>query len=467
MLRRLWHAFDDRIGLSRVIVPIITHPVPPGTGWWYVFGSATLFAFLLQVVTGIALATVYSPATGNAYQTLQFISDRAVLGHVLRGMHYFGASAMILLIGIHTARVFLMGAYKYPRELNWLTGAVLMPLTLLMGFTGQLLRWDQNGIWSVIVGAEQAARAPIVGHAIERLILGGDTVGGATLTRFFAVHVFLIPAGIFAFLGIHLYLVLNHGISEPPVAGRRVDPHTYRAWYERLLKEHGHPFWPDAAWRDVVFGVAVVLVILVLAIAVGPPQLGKPPDPTIIEAYPRPDWYLLWYFAVLALTPPRIESYVIVLAPLVGGLLFLTLPFLSNTGERSPLRRPWAMAVVLAAVLMIGTLWRAGVDAHWSPDFGAPPLPTSIVGTETGAAADGARLFHAKGCEGCHSIGPFGGHRGPDLTWVGERLTADEIIVRISNGGRNMPAYAGTLSSSQLDAVVTFLQSRQRNGATR
>ena len=466
MLRRLWHAFDDRIGLSGTIVPIITHPVPPGTGWLYVFGSATLFAFLLQVVTGIALATVYVPATGNAYQTLQFITDRAVLGRVLRGMHYFGASAMVLLIGIHTARVFLMGAYKYPRELNWLTGAFLMPLTLLMGFTGQLLRWDQNGIWSVIVGAAQAARAPIVGRALERLILGGDTVGGATLTRFFAIHVFLIPAGIFAFLGAHLFLVLKHGISEPPVAGRPVDPHNYRAWYERLLTEHGHPFWPDAAWRDVVFGAAVVLVILVLAIVVGPPQLGKPPDPTIIEAYPRPDWYLLWYFAVLALTPPWIESYVIVLAPLVGGLLFLTLPFLSNTGERSPLRRPWAMGVVLAAVLMIGTLWRAGIDAHWSPDFGAPPLPASIVGADTGATAEGARLFHAKGCEGCHSIGPFGGHRGPDLTWIGERLTPDEVIVRISNGGRNMPAYAGTLSSSELDALVAFLHSRRRNATT-
>src|SRR4051812_39429548 len=199
MLRRLWQAFDDRMGLSSTIVPIVTHPVPPGTGWMYVFGSATLFAFMLQVATGIALATVYIPATGNAYQTLQFITDRAVLGRVLRGMHYFGASAMILLIGVHTARVFLMGAYKYPRELNWLTGAFLMPLTLLMGFTGQLLRWDQNGIWSVIAGAAQAARAPIVGRTVERLILGGDTVGGATLTRFFAVHVFVIPAGIFAF----------------------------------------------------------------------------------------------------------------------------------------------------------------------------------------------------------------------------------------------------------------------------
>jgi ubiquinol-cytochrome c reductase cytochrome b subunit len=466
MLRRLWHAFDDRIGLTSTIVPIITHPVPPGTGWMYVFGSATLFAFLVQVVTGVALVTAYIPATGNAYQALQFITDRAIFGRVLRGMHYFGASAMIVLIGIHTIRVFLTGAYKFPRELNWLTGAFLMPLTLLMGFTGQLLRWDQNGIWSVIVGAEQAARAPLVGHAMAGLLLGGDTVGGATLTRFFAVHVFLIPAGIFAFLGAHLYLVLRHGISEPPVAGRPVDPKTYRSWYERLLKEHGHPFWPDAAWRDVVFGAMVVLVIVALAIVVGPPQLGKQPDPTIIEAYPRPDWYLLWYFALLALIPSGIESYVIVLAPVIGGLLFLTLPFLSNAGERSPLRRPWAMGVVVAALLMIGTLWRAGAIASWSPDFAAPLLPESIAGATGGPAADGARLFHDKGCEYCHTIGPFGGHRGPDLTWVAERLTPADLTIRIANGGTNMPAFAGYLSPEDLRKLLAFMSTRRRPGTS-
>jgi ubiquinol-cytochrome c reductase cytochrome b subunit len=263
-------------------------------------------------------------------------------------------------------------------------------------------------------------------------------------------------------IGVHLYLVLRHGISEPPLAGRPVEPRTYRAWYARLLQERGRPFWPDAAWRDVVFAALVILAILALAIAVGPPELGKPPDPTIIEAYPRPDWYLLWYFAVLALIPPSIESYVIVLAPLVGGLLFLSLPFLSNRGERSPLRRPWAMGVVLAAVLMIATLWRAGVNAHWSPDFSAPVLPGSIVGATTGPVWEGARLFHAKGCENCHRIGPFGGERGPDLTWVAERLTPEDLTIRILTGGRNMPGFASDMKAGELDRLLAFLESRKR-----
>jgi ubiquinol-cytochrome c reductase cytochrome b subunit len=458
--RRAFLAADDRLGLSPVVGRLLKHPVPPGTGWLYVFGSATLLAFVIQVVTGIALAMAYVPSSGQAYDSLQFISREAPFGHLLRGIHFFGASAMVLLVGLHTIRVYLMAAYKYPREMNWLTGAVLLALTLLMGFTGQLLRWDQNAVWSVIVGAEQASRVPGFGQLLARFVLAGDAVGGATLSRFFAVHVFFIPAVIFAFIGAHLYLVIRHGISEPPVAGRPVDPATYRRWYEDMLAREGRPFWPDAAWRDVAFAVGVVCVIIALAAAVGAPELGKPPDPTILVAYPRPDWYLLWYFAVLALIPPAIESWVIVLAPLLFGILLLLVPVLSNRGEWSPRRRPWAIAVVITAVMMIGVLWTAGARAPWSPDFNAPVLPDSLA-TADSVVRRGAQLFHQRGCENCHAVAGLGGRRGPDLTTVGDRLTTDQMIIRIMNGGTNMPPFAAALKPDELDALVAFLHSRR------
>jgi ubiquinol-cytochrome c reductase cytochrome b subunit len=463
LFRAGWDWIDDRLGITDLIRPSMKHLVPRDAGWWYVFGSATMVAFMVQVMTGVALAFSYVSSSSQAYQTLVFITHNAPFGSCLRGLHYFGASAMVLMVGAHMAQTFLFGSYKFPREMNWATGVLLLGFTLAMGFTGQLLRWDQNATWSVVVAAEQAARVPFIGDWLARFILGGNNIGGATLSRFFAIHVFIIPALMFAFIALHLRLVLRHGISEPPKAGKPVNPKTYRREYKELLQQTGRPFWPDGAWRDFVFGTGLIIAVVLLALFVGPPALGKPPDPSILNADPRPDWYLLWYFAVLALIPGRLEGYIMILFPAVIGILLLIAPLLNNRGERAPSRRPWSIAVVLLSVIMIGALWIAGAKSPWSPNFNPVPLTPEIVGAANGPVFEGAQLFQSKSCLNCHLIEGHGGRRGPNLTYIADKLTKDNLTIRIVNGGVNMPAFGATLKPEEIDELVAFLESRKKH----
>jgi ubiquinol-cytochrome c reductase cytochrome b subunit len=460
-LKRMVDWFEERTGLISNIKPIMDHPVPKGAKWAYVFGSATLFSFILQIVTGVILATMYVPSTDSAFQSLQYIQNSAFLGSLVRGMHYFGASAMFLFIGIHMLRVFLYASYKYPREVNWLTGVMLLILTLAMGFTGQLMRWDQNAVWSVNIAAKQAARLPFLGGWLSHFVYGGDHLSALTLTRFFDFHVFIIPAAILALIGVHLYLVIYNGISEPPKAGVPVDPKTYKKQYKQLLDKEGVPFWPDAAWRDALFGTLVISACVALAATIGGPKLVPPADPSVLHASPRPDWYLMWYFAILALSPHSLESYIMFLGPLVIFGSMFALPFIFKGGERSMMRRPWAVAWVLIVCVSVLGLWREGKVAPWSPRFQSPPLPNSLPATASSAAFHGQVLFHDKGCEYCHEINGLGGIRGPNLSDIANRLTKQDMIIRIMNGGKNMPAFAGILQSDQVTDLVAYLETRK------
>jgi ubiquinol-cytochrome c reductase cytochrome b subunit len=460
VFKNAWNWIDDRTGVTEAGKPLLDHPVPPEARWWYVFGSATLFCFALQVLTGLSLAFLYQPSTAAAYDSLKYITHEAHFGHFLRGLHYFGASAMILLVGIHMIRVYLMAAFKYPREMSWISGSILLLLTVTMGFTGQLLRWDSTGVWSAIVGAEQAGRVPFIGTAIAKILLGGDTITGLTVSRYFSIHVFLLPAMIFLLIGLHLYLVLRNGISEPPQAGQKVDIKNYRSWYQGMLKQKGVPFWPDAGWRDLTFGILVILTIAGLALFVGPPEIGKIPNPADIDANPRPDWYFMWIFALFALMPRDIESVAIAFSPVILGAVLILLPIINNKGERSSLRRPWSIAIVIVVVTMIGAFWYIGVQSPWSPAFDTKPLPAKVIGNINPDAKNGGDLFFKKACIYCHSISGYGGKRGPVLTFVGDRLTKDQITIKIVNGGGNMPSYGATLSSRDLNDLVAFLGTR-------
>jgi ubiquinol-cytochrome c reductase cytochrome b subunit len=454
----------ERFELEDSVMAVLRHPVPRELerpiGWWYVLGSATLAIFVMQVVTGIGLAMTYVPAPNSAYDSLQFISHDATLGAVVRGMHYFGAGAMVVLVLAHMTQVYLFGAFKFPREANWLTGSLLLLATLAMAFTGQLLRWDQDAFWSIVVAAEQAARAPLIGEWLVRLVVAGNNVGGATLTRFYATHVFLIPAAIFGLIGMHLYLVIKRGISEPPVPGLLVDRPTYRARYAEMLRR-GIPFWPDAAWRDATIAAAAVVVVVVLAAIVGAPQLGKPPDPSNVVADPRPDWYFLGYFAILALIPPATDSIVIIGLPLFAFAFLFLVPILWPDGERHWSRRPAAIATVALPFIAYAALTVAGIQSPWVPKLEGGALPTTVTRGLGAAESRGANLFVSKACIACHAIDGAGGRRGPDLNRVGSRLNREAITARIANGGGGMPAYAGSVTPSELEDLVAFLLTRR------
>ncbi len=460
IFKRAWDWLDDRTNIRGSSRRNLKLTVPPGVNWWYVFGTATLAAFALQVVTGIALALTYVPSASEAYPSLQFITHQSYMGNLLRGMHFFGASAMILFIGVHMARTFLTGAYKFPREMTWITGAVLLAFTLAMGYSGQVLRWDQNGVWTVIIGAEQLSHTPFFSAAFAHFLLAGDVVSGLTLTRFFTFHVFIFPAVLFVFIAAHLYLAFLHGLSEPPVPGREVEPKNYRQQYAELLRTKGRPFWPDAAWRDTAFGVGTIVGIIILAGFFGAPSLGKPPDPSVIEALPRFDWYFRWYYALQSLTPHGLEALVIIGAPLFFGVVLLLLPFVFGRGERSPRRRPWAVGSVGVSVLVVGVLWYYGTQDPWSLDFSIKQLSNDVIGASSGSVYRGAQTFYKQGCLYCHSIGRSGGRQGPELSVIADRLTPEQMIIRIANGGTNMPAYAATLDSSEINQILTFLKSR-------
>jgi ubiquinol-cytochrome c reductase cytochrome b subunit len=463
ILKKIWAWLDDRIGITGLLKPLLNHKIPPRKLWSYVFGSGTLFCFLLQVITGVSLSLLYQPSSNNAYQSLEFITNKAKFGNVLRGIHYFGASGMIILVGVHMMRVYITASYKFPREMNWISGVFLLLLTIFMGFTGQLLRWDSNGVWSSVVAAEQLGRIPLVGKYMARLLIGGDTIGGQSLSRFYSYHVFIIPALMFTFIGLHLYLVLRNGISEPPKAGRLVDPATYRQWYKTFLKEKGVPFWPNAVIGDVLFSSVIIMIILGLAFIFGAPALTGPPDPSMVHTSPHPDWYMLPFFALFALMPKRIESIAMMLGPVLTVVGLLAIPFLSNKGERSPLKRPWSMFGVIIVLVFVTSLLVLGLKAPWSPKFETKALPLAVIKNSNGdtSVAHGANLFYVKGCQYCHTMHDYGGKAGPNLTNVGNRLSKDELAIRIVNGGGNMPAYGSILNKNELSNLVAFLAAQK------
>src|SRR6202161_2065274 len=343
LISKLGGWFDLRLQLATPIRETLEHPVPRETAsWFYVFGSAALTCFMVQIVTGILLALIYVPSAGEAWNSLQTLNHGVSLGWFIRALHGWGSNFMVAIVLIHMVQAFLFGAYKYPRELTWIVGVFLLLVTLGMAFTGQVLRFEQDAYWGLGVGVSIASRVPVMGPPIVNLMLGGPIIAGATLSRFFALHVFVIPGLLIALVAVHLLMVIKLGINEWPMPGRVVRKATYIKDYHALTKKDGIPFVPGAVYKDLFFGGVILLSVAACAIYFGPFGPSGPPDPTIIQTAPRPDFFFLWLYAVLSFLPPAMETPALLIGPVVVILALLLLPFVFGEGEKSWRRRPLA-----------------------------------------------------------------------------------------------------------------------------
>ena len=453
---------DQRLHLTKLFESTAGHRVPASAhSWWYVLGSATLTCFIIQIVTGICLSFVYVPSASQAFTSLEYLNYEQPVGWFIRAVHDHGSNFMIGLMTLHMVQTFLFGAYKYPREMTWIVGVLLFLSVIGMAFTGQVLRWDQDAYWGLGIGIAMMGRFPLIGPDLVHLVLAGPIIGAETLSRFFTLHVFVVPGLVIALMALHLRLVLTAGISEYPEPGKLVDKATYPQRYKEILDREGVPFYPKAISKDMIFSALVIVAILACAAIFGPKGPNGVPDPTLIHTVPRPDFFFLSLFAVFALLPPYMETFLILTAPVVGIAILLLLPFLSGTGERSYIRRPVAILSIVMIFLTLGVLTYLGESSPWSPHMDAwsgVPTPVQYVKGRSPLELQGAVLIQAKQCRNCHSLDGTGGKRGPDLTGVANRLTEDQLIRQVLQGGGNMPAYGKHLKPAEVTALVAFMR---------
>ncbi len=456
---------NQRTGIRPFWTAIFLRRVPAGLTWWYSLGSATLFVLVIQFVTGILLAMNYAPTPEYAYDSVAYVSREVPFGWFIRGLHHWGASAMVVLAVLHLVSAFVLGAHRYPREATWLVGVLLLVITLGFGFTGYLLPWDQKAYWATTVGTNIAGTAPVIGGALVRLMRGGTELGGVALSRFYAIHVLLLPMAILAFVGAHLALVVYHGVSVPPGLWHRskeesVDPATGLSTlpdHDLYLrhKARGPRFWPDVIVEDLRLGLLVLVVLIVLTVVVGAP-LEPRADPTDTAYIPRPEWYFLWLFELLKFFPGSLEWVGAVVVPgLLMGLLVLA-PFFSAGAERRPRRRPAGLATVGILLAGITALTVRGAVS-------TPPSKVEERGIVlTSMELRGRQLIAQQGCQSCHVINGKGDKKGPPLDGVGQRMTAADIhffMERPSalNPAASMKPLVPAVSHEDVEAITQYL----------
>ncbi|MEA2645840.1 MAG: ubiquinol-cytochrome c reductase cytochrome b subunit [Chloroflexota bacterium] len=357
---------DERAAIRRLLRVGLYEAVPVKGAWFYSLGSATLVLIILQLVTGIFLTMLYVPSVTEAWASLDYVKQHDAFGSIVRGIHLWSAYVLLFVIGLHMVRTFASGSYKRPRELNWISGVLLLVLVLGMAITGAFLPWDQAAYWTAVVVTNIPAYTPVIGPFVRTLWRGGDAVGPVTLTRTFGIHIWLIPALLFPMIFAHLALLRKHGefgsyvnyrghyrtregVDTPPAPEARPIEPPYPAapsdelWAAPLETED---FYPYQTFKDGVVSLVLVAAVFLLAVLLGAP-LEEPADAATTAYTPVPEWFFLPLDQLLVLVPRELIPLILVL-PAGGVALLVALPFLDRDKERNPFERP--------AVLVMGGL---------------------------------------------------------------------------------------------------------------
>lgn len=441
MLRPILDWLEERTGVESAVKHFLYEDIPDSAGWHQVLGSVALFAFLVQVFTGILLAFNYAPTPGDAYDSLRYIVTELTGGRLIRGLHHWGASLMIIVVVLHMMQVFVWGAYKKPREATWMVGCVLLLVTLAYGLTGYLLPWDNRAYWGTVVTTQIASQAPGAGPYILRLLGSeGGAIGVVTFARFYAVHVLLLPPLTMLLVGIHVFLVRKHGVAP---AADDLKPKK--------------KFYPEQVFKDTVATFLWFALLVAMAIVVKVP-LGRTADPTDTSFIPRPEWYFLFLFQMLKVFEGPLEIVGSLVLPTLAILGLFLVPFIDRAKMVRLRQRTGAIALVLLAAMGWAGLTARAVattpPSTESPDAGLEQVePWREIPPDRLAAIG---YFRKDNCGSCHVAGKAGA--GPDLTVAPSQKPVDWLMQHFRQPAPNAPATK--LNGIQLKALATFVTKR-------
>lgn len=512
---RVYEWVDERTGIKPAVDYVLYRRLPKSVNWFFTMGSASLTVFLVQAITGSFLAMGFSPSTApvnvavtpegasaainatstEALESIRHLTNAVLMGDWLRGFHHWGANAMVIVVVLHMLRVFFMGSYKYPRELTWFIGVFILLMVLGFSFTGYLLPWDNRAYWATQVGINIGGSAPFLGDYVATALRGGPTLGAATLTRFYAIHVLILPAITALLIGVHLFLVIKIGISGQP----KYREATNGAFFESASlngKKSGKAFFPYIIFKDAVVSVIVLLAIVLLTAFV-PFGNTQPADPQ--NSYdaisggkfePVPEWYFLFLYQFLKIVPEINLGFFTLTSKALGGVIIPTLligvlfftPYLDRGPKRHPFNRPISTLVMLAVLIGIVALTvvaqttavgdlnaqgqKVNIEEVWEKAAIRPILTGSGAAAATPAPAvseeaKAGLLVFQKNCTACHAKdGTAGGGVGPNLST--SKNAADENYIRniVRNGkGLMAPISKEQVNDKDLDNIVAYIKS--------